>query len=423
MGQGPRDLVYVNGSLTHLDVLWELPAYRNYCERLAEFSRLITFDKRGMGLSDRVLGASTLEERMDDVRAVLDSVGSERATVMGSSEGGPLAMLFAAAHPERTSALVLQGAEVRERTDAEWPYGEATQDQFEASMAQLPERWGRPSATLWRVLAPSVEPDTWLQDYAGRLRSNSGTPGAAEAFMRMAYEIDVRSVVPAIKVPSLILHRIGDQVCNVGQARWLAAHLPGAKYVELPGADHVPWFDSDAIVAEIREFMTGEREALRPDRVLATVLFTDIVDSTRRAAEVGDRRWRELVDLHHTAVRRELARFRGEEIDTAGDGFFASFDGPARGIRCAKAIVESVHSLGIEVRAGLHSGELEVGAGRPRGIAVHIGARVAAMAGPGEVLVSRTVTDLVAGSGLRFTDRGSHRLKGLEGEVQIYVAD
>ena len=374
-------------------------------------------------MSDRVPGASTLEERMDDIRAILDAVGSERAAVMGSSEGGPLSLLFAAAHPERTSALILQGAEARERIEADWPWGESTEEEFEAAMATVPERWGRPSDRFWRLLAPSLSPDPWLEEFAGRLQANAATPGAAEAFMRMAHGIDVRHVVPSIRVPALVLHSVGDRVCSVENGRWLGANLPGARYVELPGADHVPWFEPDAVVDEIREFLTGEREPAAPDRVLATVLFTDIVGSTRKAAELGDSRWRDLVDLHHAAVRRELGRFRGQEIDTAGDGFFASFDGPARGIRCAKAIVESVHSLGIEVRAGLHSGELEVGAGRPRGIAVHIGARVASFAGPGEVLVSRTVTDLVAGSGLGFTDRGSYRLKGLEGRVQIYVAD
>ncbi len=421
LGNGPIDLVYVNGSFTHLDVLWELPAYRHYCERLAEFTRLILFDKRGMGLSDRVPSATTLEERMDDVRAVLDAVGSEVATVMGSSEGGPLAILFAAAHPERTARLILQGAEVCERIRPDWPWGEGTQAEFDVWMARLPEIWGKPSATLWRVLAPSLEPDLWLEEFAGRLRTNSGTPRAAEQFMRMAFDIDVRDVVPSIRVPTLIVHRRDDVVCNVGNARWLAANLPGARYVELTGGDHVPWFQPDEIISEIREFLTGEREASSPDRVLATVLFTDIVDSTRRAVAVGDRRWQDLVDLHHVAVRRELSRFRGQEIDTAGDGFFASFDGPARGIRCARAIIEAVRPLGLEVRAGLHTGELEMGAGRPRGIAVNIGARVAALAGPGEILVSRTVTDLVAGSGLRFTDRGTHVLKGLDGELQIFA--
>jgi len=383
---------------------------------LAEFSRLILFDKRGTGMSDRVPEATTLEERMDDVRAVMDAIGSERAAVMGESEGGPLAMLFAAAHPERTLALILQGAEVCERKSEDWPWGEATQEEFDAHISQVADGWGRTATGgLWRQIAPSVEVGDWLIDFERRLRINSATPGVAEAFMRMAFEIDVRDIVPTIRAPTLVLHRVGDRVCNVENGRWLAANLPGARYRELPGADHVQWFQPDDVIPEIREFLTGEREGANPDRVLATVLFTDIVGSTERASDLGDRRWRDLVELHHAAIRRELGRFRGQEIDTAGDGFFASFDGPARGIRCAQAIIDAVRPLGLQVRAGLHTGELEMRSGHPTGIAVHIGARIASLAAPGEVLVSRTVTDLVAGSGLRFAERGTHSLKGVPG--------
>ena len=419
VGDGPVDLVYAQGAYTHLEINWELPQFRRYCERLGEFTRLILFDKRGMGMSDRVPGATTLEERMDDIRAVMDAVGSERAAVMGESEGGPLAMLFAAAHPERTVALILQGAEVRERTDDDWPWGESTEEEFEASMATLPERWG--DGTGVYSIAPSIAGQEWARAWRGRVQVHAHTPASAEAFMRMAFDIDVRHVVPAIKVPTLIVHAARDQVCHVENARYLARTIPEAKYVELPSDDHVPWFEPDDTLAEIREFLTGRRESGSPDRVLATVLFTDLVGSTEQAVELGDRRWRDLIEQHHAAVRRELLRFDGREIDTAGDGFFASFDGPARAIRCAQAIVESVRPLGLEVRAGLHTGEVEIADGKVAGIAMNIGARVAGQAAAGEVLVSGTVRDLVAGSGLDFDDRGGTALKGIPGEWRLFA--
>ena len=418
VGDGPVDLVYAQGAYTHLEIYWELPQFRRYCERLAEFTRLILFDKRGMGMSDRVPGATTLEERMDDVRAVMDAVGSERAAVMGESEGGPLAMLFAAAHPGRTIALILQGAEVRERTDEDWPWGENTDDEFEAAMATLPEWWGK--GTGIDSIAPSVAGQEWARRWRGRVQVHSNTPGAAEAFMRMALDIDVRHVAPAINVPTLIIHAVDDHVCHVENARFLARTVPGSRYVELPGEEHVPWFDPDRTLAEIREFLTGRREAASANRMLATVLFTDLVGSTKQAAELGDRRWRDLLEQHHAAVRRELVRFEGYEVDTAGDGFFATFDGPARAIRCAQAVVESVRPFGLEVRAGLHTGEVALADGKVAGIAVNIGARVAAQASAGEVFVSGTVKDLVAGSGLDFEDRGSSTLKGVPGEWRLF---
>jgi pimeloyl-ACP methyl ester carboxylesterase len=422
VGDGPVDLVWVEGFMTHRGVAWELPEYARWCERLASFCRLILFDKRGMGMSDRVPGTTPLEVRMDDIGAVMDAVGSERAFVMGESEGGPLSMLFAAAHPERVLGLVLQGAEVRERKDEEWPWGESTEASMAQAMATIQERWGRYTSSTVRQLAPSVHGDTaYIVDWFNRLVVNAATPSSAAAFSWMAFDIDVRSVVPTISVPTLILHATGDQICHVENGRFLARTIPGARYVELAGGDHLAFFDPDPVFAEIREFMTGEREAEEPDRVLATVLFTDIVGSTDRLAQVGDSRWSHLVDLHHATIRRELGRFRGTEIDTAGDGFFARFDGPARAIRCARAIVEAVAPLGLEVRAGLHTGELEVVDGRPRGLAVHIGARVGALAAPGEVLVSQTVRDLVAGSGLELADRGAHTLKGVPGEWRVYA--
>jgi len=410
LGDGPTNLVYVQGAFTHLDVMWELPAFRRFCEQLASFTRLIWFDKRGMGLSDRV-AAGTLEERMDDVRAVMDAAGSGRAVLLGESEGGPLSMLFAAAHPERAAGLILCGAEVKERTDEDWPWGEDTAGEFEQAMASLPDRWGGGQAIGY--IAPSLAGDAQAREWLGRVQMNAATPGAAETFMRMAFDIDVRDVAPAIRVPALVIHRVDDQVCHVENARFLARRIPGATYVELPGADHAPWVGGDEIVAEIREFVTGVREPAEPDRVLATVLFTDIVASTEHARQLGDRLWRDLVSEHHDLIRRELARFRGREIDTAGDGFLAAFDGPARALRAAQSIVRAVRPLGIQVRAGVHTGECEILDDKLVGVAVHVGARVAAAAGPSEVLATGTVRDLVAGSGIEFADRGMRPLKGL----------
>jgi hypothetical protein len=298
---------------------------------------------------------------------------------MGASEGGPLVILFAAAHPERTAALILNGAEVRERRDAEWPWGESTDDEFEAAMATLSERWGKGLGIDW--IAPSIAGQEWARAWWARMQIHAGTPGSAAAFMRMAQNIDVRHVVPAINVPTLIVHAVDDQVCHVENARFLARTIPDARYVELPGSDHVPWFDPDLVIGETREFLTGQREAQTPTRVLATVLFTDLVGSTAQAAELGDRRWRDLLEQHHATVRHELVRFDGVEVDTAGDGFFATFDGPARAIRCAQAIVAGMRLLELEVRAGLHTGEVELADGKVAGIAVNIGARVAARAG------------------------------------------
>lgn len=416
-GNGPIDLVLCLGAATHLDVLWEDPGYRHYCEQLASFTRLICFDKRGMGLSDRVR-IGTLEERMEDVRAVMDTVGSKEAALIGVSEGGPLSMLLAATYPERTCALVLCGAEVCERTSDDWPWGEGTTESFEASMRALPERWGAGRGI--NAIAPSIANDA-TRAWWGKLQTHSMTPGDAEAFMRIGFNIDVRHVAPAIRVPTLIIHRDEDRVCHVENARWLARTIPGARYVELHGVDHAPFAGKDDIVPEIQEFLTGSREAVDPDRVLATVLFTDIVASTELIRERGDLAWRDLVQRHNTAVRHELARFRGTEIATTGDGFLASFDGPARAIRCAVAIVKAAAGLGLRVRAGLHTGECERVQGDLAGIAVHVGARIAATAGAGEVVVSSTVRDLVAGSGLELIDRGAHQLKGVDEPWRLFA--
>jgi len=420
VGDGPIDLVLVQGALTNLEVLWDIPEYGAHCEQLAAFSRLIIFDKRGMGLSDRVR-IGTLEERMDDVRAIMDQVGSESAVLMGVSEGGPMSMLFAATYPERTQALVLCGAEVKEETTDDWPWGEWTREEFEeyVTVEKMLERWGKGLNVGY--FAPSRKADERLRKLFGHLQLQSASPHDAVAFMRMAFDIDVRHVVPSINTPTLIVHRTGDVVCHVENARWLARNVRDSKYVELPGEDHLPWIDGDDIMDEVREFLTGVREPAQPERVLATVLFTDIVGSTERARELGDRRWRDLVERHHEVVRRDLDRFRGTEVDTAGDGFLATFDGPARAIRSGKAIVESVRSLGLEIRAGLHTGEVERVGGGVRGIAVHTGARVASHAGAGEVLVSQTVKDLVAGSGIEFEDRGTRELKGIPGEWRLFA--
>lgn len=421
VGDGPVDIVYVQGAYSHLEVDWELPAYRRFCELLGEFARVIVFDKRGMGMSDRVPGATPLDVRMDDIRAVMDAAASESAAIIGASEGGPLAMLFAAAHPERTTSLILMGAEVRERTDEGWPWGEATDEEFEAGMAVLQERWGKPGSPFMEFFAPSQEITPWLDDWSARLQRNANTPRGAEAFMRMAFEIDVREVAPTIRVPTLILHSEGDRVCHVENGRFLARTIPDARYVELPGADHLPWFDPDRVVGEIGEMLTGRAQATSHSRVLATVLFTDLVKSTEEAVRLGDNRWRELLEHHRDIVRKELARWQGQEINTTGDGFLATFDGPARGVHCALAATSAVQSLGIDLRCGLHTGEIETIGDDIAGQSVHVGARIAALADPGEVRVSRTVKDLVAGAGFSFTNEGEHTLKGIPDKWQLFT--
>jgi len=419
-GTGPLDLVFVPGFVSHLECQWEHPWSARFFERLGSFSRLIRFDKRGTGLSDRVGGIPTLEQRMDDVRAVMDAVGSQRAALVGISEGGPMSLLFAATYPERTSALVLYGSYARRAWAPDHEAGR-TEQEWRAMIDTIEKGWGEGGGLddLW---GPSAAGDERYQQWAATYRRLAASPGAAVAVMQMNKEIDVRPILPAVRVPTLVVHRAGDRVVRTEQARYLAEHVPGARLVELPGIDHTPWVgDADAILDEIEEFLTGTRHEAEVDRVLATVLFTDIVGSTERAAALGDRKWRDLLDGYYALARRELTRFRGREVDTAGDGFFAAFDGPARGIRCAQAISAGVRPLGIEVRAGLHTGECEVIGDKVGGIAVHIGARVAGLAKPSEVLVSNTVKDLVAGSGLSFEERGAHTLKGVPGEWRLYA--
>jgi pimeloyl-ACP methyl ester carboxylesterase len=416
VGSGPLDLVLVPGFISHVEEWWEEPLCARFLERLTSFSRLILFDKRGTGLSDREGGVPTLEQRMDDVRAVLTAAGSERAAVLGISEGGAMSVLFAATYPDRTAALVLYG------TFAEFRSWVPTPQHLEHFLHAIDEGWG--TGQSLPHFAPSVADDPRFRRWWARHERLGASPGAAMALMRMNSEIDVRHVLPAIRVPTLVLHRAGDVTVDVEAGRYQAAHIPGARYVELPGIDHLPFVrDAEAVLEEIEEFLTGVRPAPEPDRVLATVMFTDIVGSTELAARLGDRRWRDLLDAHHAAVRRELARFRGREVKTAGDGFLATFDGPARAVRCAEVISATIRTLGIEVRAGLHTGEIELIGEDVGGIAVHVGARVAAEAGPSEVLVSSTVKDLVAGSGLRFDDRGVHGLKGVPEEWRLFALE
>jgi pimeloyl-ACP methyl ester carboxylesterase len=425
VGEGPLDLVYVPGWVSNVELIWDEPAMAHFLERLASFSRLILFDKRGTGLSDRVSNDKlpTLEERMDDVRAVLEEVGSSRAALFGHSEGGNMCVLFAATYPERTSALVTLGSFARRRDpDDDYPWAPTAENREETAL-DFERNWGHLRPEDVEYYAPSRLGDDQFVRNLERYLRRSASPGAAAALLRMNSYIDVRDVLPTIRVPTLVLHRTGDHDVDVAEGRYLASKIPGARFVELPGDDH--WISAgnpDEIADEIESFLTGTRPAEELDRVLATVLFTDIVDSTKRAVELGDRRWRQLLNTHDAAVRRELERFRGREVDTAGDGFFATFDGPARAVRCAISIGDAVRELGLDLRAGIHTGECELDGPKVRGIAVHTGARVASLAAPGEVLVSRTVKDLVAGSGLDFVDRGVHELKGVPGEWRLYAA-
>jgi len=417
-GNGPGDLLFVPGFVSHLEYDWEHPLPSRFFRRLSSFSRLIRFDKRGTGLSDRVSEMPSLEQRMDDVSAVMDAAGSEKAALFGISEGGPMSLLFAASYPERTKALALYGTYARRSWAPDYPFGR-TEEEWSTALERLEREWGSDwGIEIW---APSMGHDENYRRFRANYLRFAASPGAAAGVWRMNRDIDVRHVLPTIRVPTLILHRTGDRLVSIENARYMAGAISGAKFVKLPGIDHQVWVgDADSILTEIEEFLTGVRPHPEPDRVLATVLFTDIVGSTERAAEIGDRKWRELIEAYYSLARRQLERFRGREINTAGDGFFASFDGPARAIRCAIAILEGVRSLGFEVRAGVHTGECEVMGKDLGGIAVHIGARVAALAGPGEVLATSTVKDLVAGSGLRFEDRGMQTLKGVPSKWHLY---
>jgi pimeloyl-ACP methyl ester carboxylesterase/plasmid stabilization system protein ParE len=423
VGEGPIDLVLVLGFATHVELQWESPPFAHFFERISSFSRLIIFDKRGTGLSDPVTEAPTLEERIDDVRAVMDAAGSERAALFGISEGGPMSVLFAATHPDRVIALVLHGAMGRTTEAPDYPWASPAEALRESASEFIAPYWGQHAEGMVELFAPSFADDREAVEFTARMERSAASPAMVQQIFEMFLDIDVRAILPTIGVPTLVLHRRGDRVVNRRAGEELAAQIPGARYVELPGIDHLPWAgDSEAVLGEIEEFLTGTRSAPEPERVLATVMFTDIVGSTERAAELGDARWRELLSAHQAAVRRELMRFRGVEVKTLGDGCLATFDGPARAIRCGRGIAEAARSLGLGVRVGLHSGEVELMEDDVGGIAVHIAARVGALASEGEVLVSSTVKDLVAGSGIRFVDRGSEPLKGIADEWRLFAA-
>jgi pimeloyl-ACP methyl ester carboxylesterase len=424
-GDGPFDIVFVPAFVSHLDFERSLPEFGAALNRLASFSRLIRFDKRGTGMSDRVGGAPTLETRMDDVRAVMDAVGSRRAAFFGVSEGAAMSILFAATYPERTAALVLRSAYPRRMWAPDYPWG-LTEGDFERELERDLRLFGPRDLTSEALDVLGGFDDDESASVLDLMRLGS-SPGALEALHRMNKEIDVRHVLPAVHVPTLILRGSEDMIVPPEVAHYTASRIARAQVVEIPGAGHIAVGRHLAsIIAEVERFVkevweSGRWNEVEEDRVLATVLFTDIVDSSAQLAALGERAWRELLERHHGLVRRELQRFRGQEVDTAGDGFFASFDGPARGIRCASAIVDALGDLGLAVRAGLHTGECEIVDGKMAGIAVHTGARVASHADAGEVLVSSTVKDLVAGSGLAFEDRGAHELKGIPGEWRLYA--
>jgi class 3 adenylate cyclase len=421
IGDGPMDLVYVPGFISHVELAWEMPPVVHMIQRLTSFARLIMFDKRGTGLSDPVVGAPTLEERMDDVRAVMAAAGSERAGLLGVSEGVPMSILFAATHPELTTGLVLYGGMARSTWAPDYPWATPADALIESSLEMSPFMF---EGAAIEVMAPSMADDPRAREMFARFQRYAATPAMLEQVFLMFLDIDVRSILPTIDVPTLVLHRHGDMAVNRRGAEWMAAQIPGAKYVELTGIDHAVYAgDSDAIIDEIEEFLTGVRRSVEVDRVLATVMFTDIVDSTQRASDLGDRPWRALLDSQNEVIRAELARHRGREVKTLGDGMLATFDGPARAIRCALAVTEAVRPLGIVVRVGLHTGEIELVGDDVAGIAVHIAARVGALAGAGEVLVSSTVKDLVAGSGIAFSERGEHVLKGIPDQWRLFAVD
>lgn len=420
IGDGPTDVIYVPAFVSHIDLEWEEPNCAEWMTRLSGFCRLIRFDKRGTGLSDRDVGDSTLEERMDDLRAVLDAVGSRRCTVIGNCEGAALSMLFAATFPERVSRLILFAPTYCVVEDVDFPASLEQRRNYATFIGEIGARWGE--GGMFHLHAPSKRLTVEMVEGMGRWERAAASPRAAINYLKWQLEMDARPVAKMLRVPTLIMHCANDRVVRVGMGRWLAENIEGARYIELPGDFHWPWFDPGSTVIDaIEEFVTGERSYAEVNRILVTVLFTDIVGSTERAAAVGDHQWRNLLDRHHTVVRKELARFRGREIDTAGDGFLAAFDGPARAVRCATAIRDAVKPLGMEIRAGVHTGECERIGEKLAGIAVHTGARVLSCAGPSEVWVSGTVRDLVAGSGLTFEDRGTRPLKGIPGEWRLFA--
>lgn len=425
-GDGPFDVIFVPGFVTHVELQWRLPGMGDFIRGLGSFSRLIRFDKRGTGMSDPVSGAPSLETRMDDVRAVMDAVGSRRAAFYGLSEGAAMSILFAATYPERTAALVVRSCSPRTMWAPDFPWGRRD-EAYRREVNQALQVFGERAEAREAVRALGMHNDDEVEAFIDYIRYGT-SPGMLAALYRMNKEIDIRHVLSAVGVPTLVLHGSEDQIVPVEAGAYTARRIRSARFVEMPGMGHLALGAGARIQAEVERFLTdvwqaGGWEDTEHDRMLATVLFTDIVESTAKAVELGDRHWSELLERHNTLVRRQLLRFRGREIDTAGDGFFATFDGPARAIRCACAITDGVRELGLSIRAGLHTGECEIADSNVAGIAVHTGARVAAQAGADEVLVSNTVKDLVAGSGIKFIDRGAHELKGIPGQWRLFAVD
>jgi pimeloyl-ACP methyl ester carboxylesterase len=416
LGDGPLDLVLAPGWPSHLEHGWEQPRLAHFYRRLAAFSRLILFDKRGVGLSDRVPPSDLpgIERRMDDLRAVLDAVGSGHAAILGISDGGPNALMFAATYPDRTDAVVLLNSYSRRLRSPDYPWGPSSED-WDGIIATIDTAWGQP--LFLETLFPSMVDDAQFATWWSALLRRSSSPTSAIAYLRMNALIDVRAVLPAVHVPTLVLHRAGDAICPVEGGRFMAERVPGARFVELPGADHQPWVgDVEPVLRELEEFLTGGRASRVSRSVLGTLLFTDIVSSTQTAAALGDEGWSALLETHNTVVQTQLMHYQGREVNTTGDGFVALFDGPARAVRCALAIADALAPLGVRIRAGVHTSEIELANGDVRGLGVHVAARILAQAGPGEVVVSSVVRDLALGSGLSFADRGRHTLKGVPGE-------
>jgi pimeloyl-ACP methyl ester carboxylesterase len=422
-GEGPIDIVIVPGYVSHLEIGFENPGIRRVSERFMKFARLIAFDKRGTGMSDPVDAPPTLEERMDDVRAVMDAAGSERAALIGVSEGGPMSILFAATYPQRTRALVLYGAMARSTWAPDYPWATPKEALIEAAEELTGPAFG--TGDNAEIFAPSQADDPKAREWWARMERFAATPAMRTQLLKMSLDIDVRPALSLVSAPTLVLHRKGDRVVNINAGRYLAEHIKGAKIVELPGRDHLVWSGNiDEIIGEVEQFLTGSRSEPdgEADRMLATVMFVDVVGSTERAAAMGDRPWAKLLESFYAVVRRQLIESRGREVKTMGDGFLATFDGPARAVHAGEAVVNGVRELGLEVRVGLHTGEVQLMDNDVGGLAVHIGARIGSAASAGEVLVSSSVKDLVAGSGINFTDRGEHTLKGVPGEWRLFAA-
>jgi class 3 adenylate cyclase len=419
VGTGGPDLLFAPGSITHLDVQWDEPRVHRFFMRIAGFCRLILMDPRGLGLSDRLTEVPTMADRVGDLMAVLDAAGSERATLFGNADTGPPCIAAAVERPERVEGLILLGTYAKATRSEDYPLG-WTEEDFAELREFVKKEWGSPGST--REVAPSRAGDAAFQDWYSTLSRLGASPTAVLLLSEMTSKVDVRPLLSRIAVPALVMHRTGDRVNSVEIGRDLAPRIPGARWVELPGDDFVVWAgDLDRLADEIEEFLTGRRGAAEPTRVVATVMFTDVVGSTELARSLGDRQWADLLESHNSRIRTELGRHGGREIDTAGDGFLASFTSPTQAIRCAKAMVRAVSEIGVELRVGMHTGECEVVGDKLRGMAVHIGARVASQAGPGEILVSQTVKDLVVGSGIELDDRGTHELKGIPGEWRLYA--